>query len=227
MKAINPERFNPARLKKQNNSEKEQEVLYDCLFCCQRDGLIQKYWKLVFDVVKSVLSGSYSVPDFTLQDIEDFHHDALIDLLENDNRKLWKYDEKKKVPLAAWIKLIANRFVKGKLRSKKYESLSKRRHQISIIDDIWKHPETRQGSERDILKKEVSTILKNRLTQRNRKKLKIRDQLILELFYYQGLSREEAASCLNMTVGAFDTAKSRAIDRIQKIIAEDGDLKKV
>ncbi len=210
------------------NTLDENKILYECLFCCERDAFLQHYWRLVYKVIKEKLSMNQIPP--IKEDIEDLRNEIFIDLLNKNHKKLWAYDESKGASIRGWIILIANRYVENRLRSKHYGSLSKRNDRISM-DSIWGDmeeisPGVSKNNPKAALRKELELLTQKRLVERNIKKLKIRDREILTFYYDRGLSREDCAECFDMAIGNFDTAKSRAVKRLKKKIMEDPEYQK-
>lgn len=189
-------------------NEKERHLLENCVQPCQKECLVQEYWDLVFHTIRKTLT-IYNVHQIK-DDIDALRNDVFIQLFRNNCRKLKQYRPELGKGLDSWVKLVTSRTVQNHLKKKDPLSIGKRKKRISIDDpdsfDELPDPGTQKQTEAK--EKQHQTIIKAM------KNLKPKDQLILQLYYYDGYSIEEIATIMNISRGAADTRKSRALDRL-------------
>nr|WP_320191414.1 sigma-70 family RNA polymerase sigma factor [uncultured Desulfobacter sp.] len=189
---------------KRLSTDEERILLYDCLFCCQKQALIIHYWRLVESTVIKVFSLK-AVP-CTQDSIEDMRNEIFLKLLEKNCKKLWQYKESRGRSLAGWIIMIANQTVLANLRSKAVLNTANQSKLIPI-DEVFGLSASKDHPY-DL--KEQAYILRSAMD-----KLPTKGRLILKMYYFHGLSFEAIARYLKMKKGAVYTAKSRALDQLK------------
>ncbi|MCG8553155.1 MAG: sigma-70 family RNA polymerase sigma factor [Desulfobacterales bacterium] len=188
---------------KRLSPDEERILLYDCLFCCQRQALIMHYWRLVERTVTKVF-GLKAVPH-TQEGIEDMRNEIFLKMLENNCKKLWQYQESRGRSLAGWIVMIANQTVLADLRSKAVLNTANQSKLIPI-EEVLGLPAS-ENHPYDL--KEQAHILRSAMDE-----LPAKGRLILKMYYFHGLNFETIARYLKMKKGAVYTAKSRALDQL-------------
>jgi RNA polymerase sigma factor (sigma-70 family) len=181
---------------KRLSTDEERILLYDCLFCCQRQAFIGNYWRLVESTVIKVFSLK-SVP-YTQDSIEDMRSEIFLKLLENNFKKLWQYKEGAGRSLAGWIIMIANQTVLAELRSKGVLNTANQSKLIPLEDAFNLSAPENHSYDR----KEQEHVLRSAMDE-----LPAKGRLILKMYYFHGLEFETIARYLKMKKGAVYTAK--------------------
>lgn len=198
---------------KRLSTDEERILLYDCLFCCQREALIVRYWRLVESTVIKMfaLKGTPCTQD----GIEDMRNEIFLNLLEKNCRKLWQYKDGQGRSLAGWIIMIASQTVLAEFRNKGILNSTGRPNLIPIDDvfDLAASPDPPYDL------KEQEQILHTAMDD-----LPAKSRLILKMYYFHGLSFETIARYLKMKKGAVYTAKSRALDQLKDMVQKKSDM---
>jgi len=198
---------------KRLSTDEERTLLYDSLFCCQRQALIRHYWRLVESTVIKVF-GIKAVP-YAQDSIEDMRSEIFLKLLENNCKKLWQYKEGAGRSLAGWIIMIANQAVLAELRSKGILNTPNQSKLIPLEEAFnLSAPETHPYD-----RKEQEQILRAAMAE-----LPAKGRLILKMYYFHGLEFETIARYLKMKTGAVYTAKSRALEQLKNIVKKKCDI---
>jgi len=191
--------------------EQEAELLYEALFCRRVDRLVQQYWNLVFHIIRRLFV--YHHIQYDISEIEELRNDIFLELLKDNMKKLWQYDEKQGLSLASWIIMITSRLVLNKFRSRDIFSFINKKKMLQI-EDILSETDKSSTEKFDFFKR--TEYLLNAAEM-----LSARERLIIKLFYFDGNSSEECAAFLCMKRGAFDTAKSRTVGKLRKILEKE------
>lgn len=203
---VEPQGSPSIKLKKPNPTKKrltvqeERAILNECLLDDNGGKLVEQYWNLVFHTIQRV----FHLKRFshTNEDIEDLRSETFVQLFKDDYRKLRQYKEKPGHSLAYWIILITNSTVLNHLRKKRPQCVPLLDNQLYAIPDKEFAKE-----DQEVIKKSIE-------------KLPHRSRLILKMHYYHELPPQEIADNLQISVGALYTAKSRAVEKLKKIVEE-------
>lgn len=197
---------------KRLSTEEERILLYDCLFCCQREAFITHYWRLVECTAAKVFS--LKGTSHTQNDIEDMRNEIFLKLLEKNCKKLWQYKDGRGRSLAGWIIMIANQTVLADFRSKGILNTANQSKRTPLdeafgLSAAENHPYDM---------KEQEHILRSAMDE-----LSAKSHLILKMYYFHGLTLETIARYLKMKKGAVYTAKSRALNQLKKNVKKKND----
>lgn len=192
---------------KRLNTDEERTLLYDCLFCCQREELVKHYWRLVEHTAVKLFM-MMRIP-YTQDDIEDMRNEIFLKLLRKNCKKLWQYKDGRGRSLAGWVIMIANQTVLADFRRKGVLNFSNRYKLIPL--DEASGIAASENHPFDL--KEREQIMLSAMND-----LPAKSRLILKMHYLHGLSFDEIAAHLKMSKGAVYTAKSRAIDRLKDTV---------
>lgn len=197
---------------KRLTTDEERTLLYDCLFCCQKEAFIRHYWRLVESTVIKMFSlkGVPCAPN----SIEDMRNEIFLKLLEKNCNKLWQYKEGLGRSLAGWVIMIANQTVLADFRSKGILNTANQSKLIPLDEALGLSASEDQPYDL----KEQEYILGLAMD-----KLPAKSRLILKMYYFHGLSFETIAKYLNMNKGAVYTAKSRALDQLKENVKKKSD----
>ncbi len=195
---------NPKRNIRKLSSEEERSLLNECLIDGKGDKLVQQYWNLVFHTIQKIFHLKNVL--YTGEDVEDLHSEVFIQIFKDDCRKLRQYKEGSGRNLVSWIMLITNSTVLNHLRKKRLECVPLSDNPAIIIEE----------SEFD---QEDQELIKT-----NMELLPDGDRLIIKMHYFHGLSLQEIAKILHKSIGAVYTAKSRAVEKLKKLVKTANEL---
>jgi RNA polymerase sigma factor (sigma-70 family) len=200
---------------KRLSTNEERILLYDCLFCCQRQAFITHYWRLVENTVTKVFG--LKAVSCTQEGIEDMRNEIFLKMLENNCKKLWQYQESRGRSLAGWIVMIANQTVLADLRSKAVLNTANQSKLIPMDEAFGLSVSENHLYDR----KEQARILGSAMGD-----LPVKGRLILKMYYFHGLDFETIARYLKMKKGAVYTAKSRALEQLKDLVKKKTDTRK-
>ncbi len=195
---------------KKLSQEEERRLLAECILGDGKEKLVRQYWRLVFKAVQKTID--LKGASFSVEDVEDIRNEVFVRLFDRGCKRLRQYKEGAGLSLASWITLIANRTTLNFLRQKGFDSLTWRNSRIPIEDELVRR---REGESAHAKYEKEERLL---LIQKSMEALAPGDRLILKLHYLHGLPLPEVASYLKKTVGAVYTAKSRALNRLRKLV---------
>ena len=147
------------------------------------------------------------------EEIEDLCQDVFLALFENDARKLRQYQGRNGCSLASWLRVVANRFTIDRLR--------REGRTVSLDDpesgESWRiretRPDSRPGPEPQVEAAERASKVRDLVSQ-----LPPKDQMFVQLFYFQGLPIEEVASTIGITTNAAYVRKMRLHQKLRKLV---------
>lgn len=190
--------------------EEEMRLLTECIKKGNCESLITRYWNYVYFAVRETLR-ICGIRD-SVANLEDYRNTVFVRLLENDRRRLRKYEPEAGLRLTGWIKLISVRTVLNELRKKGFDTPNADRRRLDLPEDFFSgdaHIPTPPESRR------WGTILEAMA------RLSPRDRLVLKLCFFHGLSVPEVANALRQTTGATYTIKSRALKNLRQAIKNE------
>ncbi|MBF0451427.1 MAG: sigma-70 family RNA polymerase sigma factor [Candidatus Magnetomorum sp.] len=194
------------------NNDKDKQFIEKCVKPCQKECLVQQYWNLVYYTIRKTFT-IYNVHQVN-DDIDALRNEVFIQLFRGNCRKLKQYRPDLGTGLEAWVKLITSRIVQNFLKKKDPLTIGRRNHLISIDDqDTFTELPDSETKKQTLAKEHKHQMIINAM-----KSLKPKDQLILQLYYYDGFSMDDIAIIMKISRGAADTRKSRAIERLKEVI---------
>ncbi len=149
------------------------------------------------------------------EEIEDICQDVFLALFDQDARKLRQYQGRNGCSLASWLRVVANRLTIDRLR--------REGRTISLDDpnniESWRvreaQPDARPGPEPQVEKAQLAARVRELIAQ-----LPPKDQIFVQLFYFQGLPIEEVANTIGITTNAAYVRKMRLHEKLRRLIAE-------
>jgi len=178
-----------------------------------RHQLVQEYSGIVAYGV-SVIFQQFGRPS-RREEIEDLCQDVFLSLFDQDSRKLRQYQGRNGCSLASWLRVVANRLAIDRLR---------REGRMVSLDDptsaeSWRlreaHPDSKPGPEPLVEAAERASQVRAMVKQ-----LPPKDQLFVQLFYFQGLPIEDVARTIGITTNAAYVRKMRLHDKLRRLIVE-------
>ncbi len=193
--------------------KEEQELLHECINCGNEERLVQEYWETVYHTVRKTFKISHA--SFTEQDVEDLRNDVFIQLLENGCQKLRQYREDKGYSLEGWIRLIAGQTVMMYLRKKDRTGKLGKSSLVSIEEERIKKEFVSENGRKSFETKEMISLILENL-----EKLNSTEQLVIKLYYFDGLSMKEIAETLQRKIKYIYKVKHNAVKRLKELSAE-------
>jgi RNA polymerase sigma-70 factor (ECF subfamily) len=177
-----------------------------------RRRLVEEYSGIVSYGV-SVIFQQFGRP-YRKEEIEDLCQDVFLALFDNDARKLRQYQGRNGCSLASWLRVVANRFTIDRLR--------REGRTVSLDDpesrESWRvretEPDSRPGPEPQVETAERAAKVRELVMQ-----LPAKDQMFVQLFYFQGLPIEEVADALGITTNAAYVRKMRLHEKLRRLVA--------
>lgn len=146
---------------------------------------------------------------YSMEDLEDLHNSVFLSLFENQCKKLRQYKGKNGCSLYSWIRLITVRIVIDYLRKRSVDALgtNKRIVPAEILDSL----KTDGPDPLD----DIERVRQWELIQEGIKALIPRDRFFLTLYCQEGLSVQEIADLMDISVENAHSIKHRAIKRLR------------
>ncbi|MBM4246537.1 MAG: sigma-70 family RNA polymerase sigma factor [Deltaproteobacteria bacterium] len=149
------------------------------------------------------------------QEIEDICQDVFLALFDQDARKLRQYQGRNGCSLASWLRVVANRLTIDRLR--------REGRTVSLDDpdniESWRvreaQPDARPGPEPLVAEAQRASRVRDLIAQ-----LAPKDQLFVQLFYFQGLPIEEVANTIGITTNAAYVRKMRLHEKLRRLASE-------
>ena len=189
--------------------QEERRLLSKCL-----DGdreaselFVRRFSGLVYHFVRETLVAK-GIP-LGIEDLEDLHNTIFLSLFENKGRKLSQYQGINGCSLASWLRVVAVRTVLNHLRRKGFDGFVRPGEQIPFEELSHKDREDlgplalMEGAEQKRIIHEAIQFLAPR------------DRLFIRLFFEEGLSIDEVAGSLGISLQNAYTVKHRAIQRLR------------
>lgn len=179
---------------------------------------MRRFSNLVYHYVQS----TYIIKNipYNRPDLEDLHHTVFVELFDRGCRKLKQYEGRNGCSPASWIRLVTVRIVLNHLRKKGHDApawgSNKNRQSIEDISEIMRGE---GAGPLELLEEER----RGRILQQGIQDLSPRDRLFIRLHFDQGLTLEQVASAMRISVGNAYTVKHRAINRLKANVAALGE----
>jgi RNA polymerase sigma factor (sigma-70 family) len=184
-------------------TEKEKSLLAGCIRGDKAswDAFVLQYSALVYHTIRK----TFELHHAKLNDdvIEDLYQEFFVSILREDFKKLRQFKGDRGCTLASWLRLVAARRTIDFLRKQEAPA-------ATVGDDV-------STSEPDLENRIISEQGERDLCAAL-ESLAARERLFIELHYRKGLSAEEVAAVLRISVGAVYTQKSRVVAKLRQIL---------
>lgn len=181
------------------------------------DEFVDKYSRLIYKYIHSVLVSTGSGGSLSQDDISDLFQDIFLSLVEDNFRKLKSFKGKNGCSLASWLRQVAvNQTIDYMRKHKTVISLDAETNgeESSLMEII---SDDAQDSVENLINQERIVELKDCID-----KLDTEDKYFLELHINQGLSPNELEGVLRISRGSIDMRKSRIIKRLKECFKSKG-----
>ncbi len=190
------------------------ELLRACIRgdAAARQRLVQEYSGIVSYGV-SVIFQQFGRPS-RREEIEDLCQDVFLALFDQDARKLRQYQGRNGCSLASWIRVVANRLTIDRLRREGRTISLDDPNSVESSRVREAEPDARPGPEPQVEQAQRAARVREMIGQ-----LPPKDQLFVQLFYFQGLPIEEVAETIGITTNAAYVRKMRLHEKLRRIAA--------
>ena len=178
------------------------------------ESLVRRFSDLVYKTVQHGLRARQV--RFTEQDLEDLHNTVFLNLFERKCRKLRQYRGKNGCSLATWIRVVTLRILLNHLRKKGPDAAFWQKKRISI--DELDHVRAEETDTPALMERAEQESL----VQQGLQSLSPRHRMFVKLHFQQGLSVEEVARTMQISVENAYTVKHRAVQRLRAYVASRG-----
>ena len=195
--------------------EEDRRLLSEC-FAGNRETselFVREFSNLVYKSIQHTLITRQA--PFNREDLEDLHNTVFLQLFEKRCKKLKQFEGRNGCSLASWVRIVTVRIVLNHLRKKGLDALTQQKKKVSL-DDL---PELKgEGAEpgTDIEKAEQNQLLREGILN-----LSPRDRLFMKLHIDKGLTIEEIAKIMQLSIQNAYSIKHRAIQRLKAILIPD------
>ena len=189
--------------------EEDRQLLSGCFAGDRRasEALVRKFSGLVYRSVQHTLV--LKEVAFNRQDLEDLHNTVFLQLFENDLKKLRQYEGRNGCSLSSWIRLVAVRIVLNHFRKKGVEGIFRRRRQDPFDELSGLEEEGKDAGD------SMEPAEQERLLEEGIRSLSPRDRLFIRLHLEGGLSIQEVAETMGISIQNAYTVKTRTIQRLR------------
>ncbi len=193
----------------------ERELLDACIQGNKEswDAFVRKYTSLVNHTIEKVLHVQKT--DSHYQDMGDIHNNLFLSLIENDYKKLRRYEGRNGCTVSSWLMVVTSNFVLNLVKKEKQQILNNTTDNVYEIEGL---PGPQEQPDEGLLEKEHEELFKELISDLN-----ANDMLFLELYYREELPPESIAEILSITVSTVYSKKTRIREKLIKI-AKNKDL---
>lgn len=190
-------------------TEKEKALLAGCLNeeKAAWDAFVLQYSSLVYHTIRKTFSLYHA--DLHTDLLEDLFQEFFLSILQDKFGKLRQFRGDHGCSLASWLRVVAARLTIDLLRKQKAST-------VEVTDSL---PSNQPDPPASLINREEEKLLSQTL-----KELPPRDQLLLDLYYRQGLPPEEIAAILKVSVNAVYTQKSRIVAKLRETLGKSTSL---
>jgi RNA polymerase sigma-70 factor, ECF subfamily len=184
-----------------------------------RDGrawqeLLRRYRPLIFRCILRVVK-RYGA-QLSTEDVDEIFGDVCVSILHNDMHKLRAWDPARGARLGSWLGLLAINVTHDHLRQ-----VSRRPHVVRLEpardpdgDAIAEQPAPEPSALDRLLEQERRSMLRHLLRD-----FSLRDRRFVELYYGAGLSPEEVAAQMGISVKTVYSKKNKVRTRLLRLVA--------
>ena len=190
-------------------TEKEKTLLTGCLNREKTawDAFVLQYSALVYHTIRKTFSLYHT--ELRTDLVEDLYQDVFLTVLKDDFKKLRQFRGDRGCSLASWLRVVAARLTIDFLRQQGLRT-------VEVPDSL---PSAEPDPPDSLMDNEQAARLSQAL-----EKLSPRDRLFLEFYYRKGLSPEEIAAILKVSVSAAYTHKSRILAKLRETLRKSAPL---
>ena len=166
-----------------------------------------QYDRLIFRCIRKVTHGFSAV--VRSEDEREIYSNLLVQLLSNDKRKLRSFDPNRGSRLGTWLGLLATHAA--------YDYLRSLRREVPRVPLCEAEATSYEGaSPFDMVEKKERIRMVKRLVG----KLSAKDQQFVALYFNRGMSPEDVADAMNISVKTVYSKKHKIQSRLEGIVAQ-------
>lgn len=168
---------------------------------------VRQFSGLIYHSVRHTLAAK-DIP-FSNEDLEDLHNTIFLHLFENRCRKLSQYQGKNGCSLASWLRVVSVRIVLNHIRDRgSYKAFQQEKQ--APFENLSVQDKEELGPLASMEKAEQRRLLQSAIQL-----LSPRDRLFMKLFLEEGLSIEEVAESLGISLQNAYTVKHRIVQKLR------------
>lgn len=190
----------------------DQELIKRCLEAEGKEAweiFVRRFSKLIWNSIHKTFHTYFF--SYHPEDAEDMYGAIFMSLIENDFRKLRQFRNENACTLSTWLSIISTRMTIDFMRKDRSRFfVDSREDDRGIWDSIADH---NYRADNIIENKQKEAKLERSLNQ-----LQYKDRLIYDLLFRKGVSPEETARILDITVATVYSRKHRIIEKIKNHI---------
>ena len=185
------------------------ELIVQCVSGRQEalEAFVCQYSDLIYRSIQHTLKVKHV--SYTVQDVEDLHHSAFLQLLDRNCRKLGQYEGKNGCRLSSWLRVVIARMVLNQIRKKGHGTLAWQKKQVPLD-----HMAELKSDDADAVSV-IEKLERMQLLGRSIRRLSLRDQQFVHLYFDQDLPPVEVAGIMDLTIQNVYTIKHRVIQRLK------------
>ncbi len=187
----------------------------ELLRACADDGsekawgiFVRRYSPAVWGAIRKTLR-LYHV-EYASEEIEDVYSTVFLSLLENNFKKLRLFGHKNSCSLNTWITIVSVRVTIDYIRKEKKHRIINSEEGDALLESIH---DPAFDPEENLERKYMDKVLLKAVD-----KLSPKDKTIYEALFTKGISPQETAGAVGLSLSAVFTRKTRIIDKIKKSI---------
>ncbi len=165
-----------------------------------------QYGRLIYRCIRKVTQGFAGVVGG--DDEQEIYSNLLVQLLNNDMRKLRAFDPERGSRLGTWIGMLATHAAYDHLRSVRREL------PFAPLSEAEAAPANTTGPAEEVESKEQSRIVRELVDR-----LSAKDRQFVRLYFDHGMSPEAVAEAMNISVKTVYSKKHKIRSRLEGIVA--------
>jgi len=191
-----------------------QEILNKCLSGGDRsawEAFVRKYSKLIWNAIHKAFR-TYSFR-YSPEDLEDMYSSVFLALIDNDFKKLRQFKNENACSLSTWLSIITVRMTIDHMRKDKSRFIVEPAKEGTEIFELI--PDNAYNADALLENKEKIDILRKSVNI-----LPPKDRMIYDLLFIKGLSNEETARSIGISVNTLYSRKHRIAEKIKQHLQE-------
>jgi RNA polymerase sigma-70 factor (ECF subfamily) len=166
-----------------------------------------QYDRLIYRCIRKVTHGFTAV--VRSEDEREIYGNLVVQLLSNDKRKLRSFDPDRGSRLGTWLGLLATHAA--------YDYLRSLRREVPRVPLCEAETASYEGSSPfdQVERKERSRMVKHLVG-----KLSVKDQMFVSLYFNRGMSPEDVADAMRISVKTVYSKKHKIQSRLEGIVAQ-------
>jgi RNA polymerase sigma factor (sigma-70 family) len=190
-------------------TEQEKTLIADCVKGEKPawDAFVRQYSGLIYHTIRKTFSLHHNEP--RSDTVDDLFQEVFLSLVKEDFCQLRRFRGDNSCTLESWLRMIAARRTADQLRKARFQNNSLAEH---FADAAYQGPDP-------VVDQDQAELMAQAVAE-----LSPREHIVLDLFFRQGLTAEDVAGILRMSVGAVYTQKSRILAKLRETLEKSAAL---